>query len=193
MPRPLAIDVGEVADPVFVPFTDAQRAGCLVAELETPAGIVAEAHHVGHVGRLIRRRSLLLAGRIGAILPERTVLGEGRASGPQQRDGENRAQECDGHGGLREEMIVAGWVFCCVRNCWPLRGARDVLGGRVSRLRRWLQIRPGRFATRFTRRVQATGPRAYNNLPLGFRRRASGTPNWVRVSRNAKLPIHLMP
>src|SRR5215469_4141257 len=116
MPRPLAIDVGEVADPVFVAFTDAQRAGRLIAELETPARIVAEAHHVGHVGGLSRRRCLLLAGRTGAILAERTVLAEGHASGPKQRDGVKRAQECDGHGGLREEMIVAGWVFCCVRN-----------------------------------------------------------------------------
>src|ERR1019366_4631631 len=65
VPRPLAIDIHELADPILVALTDSKGAGGFVAELEAPARIVAEADHVGNVRRLRGWRRLLLAGGSG--------------------------------------------------------------------------------------------------------------------------------
>src|SRR3974390_1876208 len=85
VPRPLPIDVGELANPPLVALADAQRACRLRAKLKAPPWVVAEAHHVGHLRRLRRRGGLLLSGGCGAIRPERTVFfGVGRPGGPHQ-------------------------------------------------------------------------------------------------------------
>src|SRR5580700_10896788 len=97
VPRPLPIDVHKLADPVCVTFADAQGAGRSIAKLKAPSRVVAETDHVGNVRWLGRRCGLLLAGRGGAVLSERTVLGKYRQRRAKQRDGETGTQKSKRH------------------------------------------------------------------------------------------------
>src|SRR5450755_2587660 len=99
MPRPLSIDVHELANPVLVSLADAQGARRRVSELKAPPRIVAEAHHVGDVGWLRRWRCLLLARGSGAVLPEWAVLRKCAQRGTKQSDREKSAHNANCHYG----------------------------------------------------------------------------------------------
>src|SRR5215469_385114 len=84
MPRPLAIDIHKLADPVLVALANAERTCCLRAELKTPAWIVAKANQVWNRCRLRRWGCLLLAGGSRSVRTKRTILRNRADSGTKE-------------------------------------------------------------------------------------------------------------